>query len=337
MKYSLISPTFGRPEEVTEFLESLLAQNHWGFEVILGDGTPKDTLRPELKKYEGNSTYPLTIIYQQYLPVSDARNEAAKVAKGEYLIFLDSDCLIPKDYLNAIDNFLAKTPVDLFGGPDAARDDFTNLQKAISFSMTSFLTTGGIRGKKKTVGTYHPRGFNMGIRKTVFEDVNGYDENFKCGEDIELSMRILEKGYTSAFIEEAYVYHKRRTSISKFYIQVYRFGAARVNLWQKHPSELKITHLFPLAFSVFTIMAVLSSFGIILLNGPLLGLSWVLYLSFGVYMLLVFGLSAIQNKSLSVGALSIQTTLTMMFGYGWGFAKNFWAIKVLGKKEGIKL
>ncbi|MCT4625195.1 MAG: glycosyltransferase [Schleiferiaceae bacterium] len=337
MKYSLISPTFGRPEEVTEFLESLLTQDYNDFEVVLGDGTPEDRLRPELKKFEGNDTYPLTILYKEYLPVSDARNEAAKLAKGEYLIFLDSDCLIPQGYLKAVDAFLENNQVDLFGGPDAARDDFTNLQKAISFSMTSFITTGGIRGKKKTVGTYHPRGFNMGIRKAVFEDVNGYDENFKCGEDIELSMRILEKGYKSAFIENAHVYHKRRTSLGKFYKQVYRFGAARINLWQKHPSELKMTHLFPLAFSVFAILSAISAFGIMLGTDNIRSISLLLFLLFGSYLIAVYWLSAILNKSLSVGFLSIQTTLTMMFGYGWGFAKNFWAVKVLGKKEGIKL
>ena len=337
MKYSLISPTFGRPEEVTEFLESLLSQRHSDFEVVLGDGTPKDTLRPALKKYEENSTYSLTIIYQEYLPVSDARNEAAKVAKGEYLIFLDSDCLIPADYLNAVDTFLESQNVDLFGGPDAARDDFTNLQKAISFSMTSFLTTGGIRGKKQTVGTYHPRGFNMGIRKAVFEDVNGYDENFKCGEDIELSMRILEKGYTSAFIPEAHVFHKRRTSLGKFYQQVFRFGAARVNLWQKHPSELKLTHLFPLGFSIFAIISGLSFFGIFIAQGPIQQLSSLLFLMFGSYLVAVLWLSTLLNKSAAVGFMSIQTTLTMMFGYGWGFAKNFWAVIILSKKGGIKL
>ena len=337
MKYSLISPTFGRPEEVTEFLESLLSQDYSDFEVVLGDGTPKDELRPLLKKYEDNSTYPLRIIYQEYLPVSDARNEAAKVAKGEYLIFLDSDCLIPSGYLKAIDAFLETNKVDLFGGPDAARDDFTNLQKAISFSMTSILTTGGIRGKKKTVGTYHPRGFNMGIRKAVFEDVNGYDENFKCGEDIELSMRILEKGYTSAFISDAHVFHKRRTSLSKFYQQVFRFGAARVNLWQKHPSELKLTHLFPLAFSVFTVLVFLSLTAMVLLPSILQLLSFVLWVFFGAYFGAILILSTVTNKSVSVGFLSVQTTLTMMLGYGWGFAKNFWAVKILNKKGGIKL
>ena len=222
MKFSLISPTFGRPEEVTEFLESLLHQRHKNFEVILGDGTPGDTLRPLLKKYESNKTYPLRIIYQEYLPVSDARNEAAKIASGDYFIFLDSDCLIPENYLNEIELFLNNNKVDLFGGPDAARDDFTLLQRAISFSMTSMLTTGGIRGKKKTVSTYHPRGFNMGISRKAFEDVNGYDEDFKCGEDIELSMRILGKGYQSAFIEKAHVYHKRRTSLKKFFFQIGR-------------------------------------------------------------------------------------------------------------------
>ena len=139
-KYSLISPTFGRPEEVTEFLESLLHQDYDNFEVVLGDGTPKDTLRPELQKFVGNDKYPLTIIYQEYLPVSDARNEAAKVAQGDYFIFLDSDCLIPRGYLKSVDDALKERPLDLFGGPDAARDDFSTLQKAISYAILKVCT-----------------------------------------------------------------------------------------------------------------------------------------------------------------------------------------------------
>ncbi|MGB0178239.1 MAG: glycosyltransferase family 2 protein, partial [Owenweeksia sp.] len=157
MKFSLISPTFGRPEEVTEFLESLLRQNYDEFEVILGDGTPGDTLRPALQKFRDNSKYDLIIIYEEFLPVSDARNRAAEKARGEYIIFLDSDCIIPVDYLGKIEAHLVKYPLDAFGGPDAAHKDFTDLQKAISFSMTSLLTTGGIRGKKRSVSTYHPR------------------------------------------------------------------------------------------------------------------------------------------------------------------------------------
>lgn len=332
MKYSLISPTFGRPEEVTEFLESLLTQDYDNFEVVLGDGTPGDTLRPALKKYEGNATYPLEIIYKEYLPVSDARNEAAKVAKGEYFIFLDSDCIIPSGYLKAIDAYLENHSVDLFGGPDAASDDFTDLQKAISFSMTSILTTGGIRGKENHVGTYHPRGFNMGISRKAFEFVGGYDENFRCGEDIELSMRVIEAGFQSGFVAKAHVYHKRRTTLKKFFFQVYRFGAARVNIWKRHPKELKLTHLFPLLFSFYIILSVLSMFfGVYI---PLVGL---LALPFDLYLLLILLLSGMQNKSLIVGLLSILTTLTMMFGYGWGFLRNFYAHQVQKRPNGLKL
>ena len=311
-KYSLISPTFGRPEEVTEFLSSLLDQNYTDFEVVLGDGTPGDTLRPELEKYLDNGKYPLTIIYKEYLPVSDARNEAAKVAKGDYFIFLDSDCLIPPNYLNEIDAALADRKLDLFGGPDAARDDFSNLQKAISYVMTATLTTGGIRGKEKHVGTYHPRGFNMGISRVAFDAVNGYDEDFVCGEDVELSIRIIEAGFTSGFIPKAHVFHKRRTTLTKFYKQVFRFGAARIELWKKHPKELKLAHLFPTAFMLFTIFSIL----MIPLLTPLF------FSVLLLYSLAVFIGSSIQNKSILVGFLSVASVFTMNFGYGYGFLKN---------------
>jgi len=330
VKFSLIAPTFKRPEEVTEFLESLLSQNYADFEVILGDGTPGDELRPLLKKYEGNSTYPLNIVYEEFLPVSDARNEAAKVAKGEYLIFLDSDCLIPEDFLNRVEAHLAKNDLDCFGGPDVAHKDFTTLQKAISYSMTSFFTTGGIRGKKKSVSTYHPRGFNMGMKKSVFEAVGGYSE-FRCGEDIELSIRILKAGYKVGFIPEAYVYHKRRTSLKQFFKQVFRFGAARINIWKRHPEEMKITHAFPFVFMVGSALILLS---------PLFlpwGIALILLLSLGLYLALIFISSLFENQSPAVALLSVITSVTMLYGYGWGYFRNWWAYTVSGKENGLKL
>lgn len=312
-RFSLIAPTFGRPEEVTEFLDSLLEQQYDSFEVIISDGTPKDTLRPELQKYLNNSVYPLTIHYEEFLPVSAARNDAAKIAKGDYFIFLDSDCIIPPTYLKAIDAYIEKNDPDIFGGPDAAHADFTILQKAISYSMTSMLTTGGIRGKKSHVGTYHPRGFNMGMKRSAFEAVNGYS-TFRCGEDIELSIRLIKAGYKTALIEEAHVFHKRRTSIKQFFKQVFRFGAARVNIWKMHPEELKLTHLFPLAFISYFILSI---FGILSYYGALVAVPMVLYL------LAVFVDSTLQNKSIIVGAKSVQTTIVMHAGYGYGFLKNY--------------
>lgn len=324
-RYSLIVPTFGRPEEVTEFLESLLEQDYDSFEVIISDGTPGDTLRPHLQKYFDQSVYSLTIHYEEYLPVSAARNDGAKIAKGDYFIFLDSDCIIPPGYLKAIDRYIAAHDPDVFGGPDAAHEDFTILQKAISYSMTSMLTTGGIRGKKSHVGTYHPRGFNMGMKREAFEAVNGYS-TFRCGEDIELSIRLIKAGYTTALIEEAHVYHKRRTSLKQFFKQVYRFGAARVNLYRLHPGELKITHLFPLFFTVALILSVLA------LPVPFIRL---ISTFMWVYLIAVFLDSTVQNKSVVVGAQSVVTTIVMHAGYGWGFLKNY--VHWNKHNEGMKL
>lgn len=331
MKFSLISPTFGRPEEVTEFLESLLTQNHRDFEVILGDGTPGDTLRPVLKRFENNASYPLGIYYEEYLSVSDGRNRAAEIAKGEYLIFLDSDCIIPAEYLNRVEAHLALEPLDVFGGPDVAHKDFTDLQKAISYSMTSIFTTGGIRGKKTHVGQFHPRGFNMGIRKSAFEAVQGYSE-FRCGEDIELSIRLIKAGFKTGLMPEAFVYHKRRTSLQQFFKQVYRFGAARINIWKRHPEELKLAHMFPFFFAIGALGALLLLPLVVFSKGfvlPVLGLL--------LYFFAIFMGSLFQNKSLYVAGLSVVTSITMLFGYGYGFAKNYIAYQWQGMDGGLKL
>ena len=334
-KYALISPTFKRPDEVSEFLQSLTALDYpqSGFEVILGDGTPGDALRPELAPYLGQ--LPLQIYYEEYLPVSDARNRAASLATAQYFIFLDSDCIIPPGYLRAIDAFLEAHPdTTLFGGPDAASADFTDLQKAINFSMTSFLTTGGIRGGKSTLTSYQPRGFNMGISAELFRTVGGYDEKFVCGEDVELSLRLQKVGAISRFIPEAYVYHKRRATLKQFRRQVFRFGAARPLLAKAHPGNLKVTHLFPLVFTLYRhLTAILAVLGIFYFHDSLFAIPFALYV---FYMFAVF-LTTLRHEGLAVALRVVQTTNTMNEGYGIGFLRNFIEVYLKGNPKGIKL
>jgi len=334
-KYALISPTFKRPDEVTEFLQSLTALDYpqSGFEIILGDGTPGDTLRPELAPYLDQ--LPLQIYYEEFLPVSDARNRAASLATAQYFIFLDSDCIIPPGYLRAIDAFLEVHPdTTLFGGPDAASADFTDLQKAINFSMTSFLTTGGIRGGKNTLTSYQPRGFNMGMSAELFRAVGGYDENFVCGEDVELSLRLQKAGAVSRFIPEAHVYHKRRATLKQFRRQVFRFGAARPLLAKAHPGNLKLTHLFPLVFTLYRhLTAILALVGIFYFHENVYVMPFALYV---LYMIAVF-ISALSKEGLAVAVLAVQTTNTMNEGYGIGFLRNFIEVYLKGNPKGIKL
>lgn len=327
-KYSLIIPTFGRPDEVDEFLDSLTKQEYKNFEVIIADGTPKKSLEEVANKYIGK--VPFTFLYEEFLPVSDARNLGAKKAKGEYFIFLDSDCIIPSQYLNEVDKVLAEKQYDLFGGPDAADTSFTHVQKAISYSMTSLFTTGGIRGKKNHLGVFHARGFNMGVKREAFEKVNGYDLNFKCGEDIDLSIRILKEGYKSGLIPDAYVYHKRRTDFRKFFKQVFRFGAARINLFTRHKSELKITHLFPLAFLLYFYLGWIGYF-----IHFWAGMSWTISLLFYFFLILLD--STIKNKNMVVGILSVRATFVQLSGYGWGFLRNAIEVFVKGNRKGLKL
>ena len=331
MFYSIIIPTFKRPDEVVECLQSLTKQIWKDFEVIIADGTPGKSLKEHVLPF--SSSLNIQFLYEEYLGVSEARNLGAKSAKGEWLIFLDSDCLIPENYLLVLEEQLPVLQADLFGGPDAPHPDFTPLQKAISFSMTSLLTTGGIRGKKTHIGTFHPRGFNMGIKKSAFEAVNGYS-NFKCGEDIELSIRLIKAGYTSVLIPEAFVYHKRRTSFQQFRNQVYRFGAARINIWSRHPEELKVTHLFPAIFFISFVFAVLFPALSLLVSSPLFMLPAFL---FCVYFLLIFIFAFIESKSIQVAFLAISASFIQMTGYGAGFLANAFEVWVKKNPNGIKL
>lgn len=298
-----------------------------GFEIIFADASPEKILHPVIAQF--SSSLPITHLHKPYLPISPSRNLGAETARGDYVIFLDSDVILPPSYLKAIHRFVKLESPDAFGGPDEAHPSFTTLQKAISFAMTSYLTTGGIRGKKKQIHQYNPRGFNMGVRKEVFSKVNGYS-NFVCGEDIELSIRIIREGFKVCLIPEAFVYHKRRTNFKSFFRQVFRFGAARVNLYYRHRDQLKLTHMFPAAFFLFVISGLCMAF-------IHFGLFKLFVFFMAVYYFMIFLESTIMNKSISVGALSVVASTLQLCGYGLGFLANWFVVFVQRKPEGMRL
>ena len=330
MFYSFIIPCFNRADEVHELLESfsqLKSVEGTQFEIIFVDGSPTEILKPVIEGF-----VPKLRVHHEHrpkLPISPSRNLGAQLAKGVYLIFLDSDVILPEDYLVHVNTFLKETNADSFGGPDRAHASFTDIQKAISYAMTSFFTTGGIRGGKQHLHKFNPRGFNMGIRKSVFETVNGYS-NMTCGEDIELSIRILKAGYKVQLNPDAYVYHKRRSTFKSFFRQVYRFGAARINIFQRHKSELKLTHMFPAAFVLFLGTGIIGSFFSSIITYAFLAI-------LGAYFLIILLDATIQNKSLKVGGMSVFASLLQLMGYGLGFISNAVAVFIGGKKDGIEL
>ncbi|MHC1702326.1 MAG: glycosyltransferase family 2 protein [Tenuifilaceae bacterium] len=321
--FSIIVPTFNRPDEVDELMASLIHQTYHEFELILADGSPTELLVEIINKYKSQLT--VQHLHRPYLGISDSRNLGCQHANGQYFIFLDSDCVLPKTYLENVLKGINDNQFDAFGGPDAADESFTPLQKAISYSMTSILTTGGIRGKKKHVGQFHPRGFNMGISKEVFEKTNGYS-SLKCAEDIEFSIRIIKLGFKTGLIPEAFVYHKRRTTFKAFFKQVFRFGAARINIYKLYPNELKTTHFFPAVFLLGVLCFIIS---------PLISMELFYFcLTFLVfYFSAIFIDSTIKNKSPKVGALSIIAVLTQFGGYGSGFIANFVQLLILQRDK----
>lgn len=327
MKYSIIVPTYNRIDEVEEFLESLTTQSFKDFEVILVDGSPENSLK-EVDSIFKNHQFecPYRRIHRPQLGISDSRNLGASVAEGEYLIFFDSDVIIPSNYFEELEAALVIHKYDLFGGPDAAHDSFTVTQKAINYCMTSILTTGGIRGRKISVGKFRPRGFNLGISKKLFEAVKGFDSSLKVGEDIDLSARALTKGCKSGLIEKAFVYHKRRVSLRKFFNQVFRFGIARVYLARQYSNEMKVTHLFPLVFTIFLLTGPL-----FLMGSQIQQLVWLFPVS--VYLAMNMLLASIQNRSLIVGFSVLPTLLVQFTAYALGFAKN-WIYIYLFRVEG---
>lgn len=336
MKYSIIVPVFNRPDEVDELLESLLSQEEKDFEVIIVEDGSQVPCKKVCDKYADRLD--LHYYYKDNSGPGQSRNYGAERAKGDYLLILDSDVVLPKGYIHAVSEELNREPADAFGGPDCAHESFTDTQKAISYSMTSFFTTGGIRGGKKKLDKFYPRSFNMGIRRDVYQELGGFSK-MRFGEDIDFSIRIFKAGKRCRLFPKAWVWHKRRTDFRKFWKQVYNSGIARINLYKKYPDSLKLVHLLPMVFTVGTaclLLLILS--GLFLLCIPILNIIGSLLVMIGLMPLLLYSIiicvdSTMQNNSLKIGLLSIAAAFIQLTGYGCGFISAWWKRCVCGMDE----
>ena len=318
LEFSFIIPVYNRPDETLELLQSFEAlKTTTPFEiVIVEDGS---TIPSKEVVAQFNSKLNISYYFKENSGPGDSRNFGMQHAKGNYFIILDSDCILPANYLFEVEKSLKTDYVDCFGGPDAAHESFSDLQKAINFSMTSFLTTGGIRGNKKSVDTFQPRSFNMGISKEAFLKSGGFGR-IHPGEDPDLSIRLWQLGYKTILIPEAFVYHKRRISWQKFYKQVNKFGLVRPILSVWHPSTKKIMYWFPTLFSLGLVLSVLLFFKIKLFLA--------LYV---LYYMVAFIAAFWETKNLKVACFSIIAITVQFFGYGYGFLKSTLAVDVLKK------
>ncbi|MBO4398054.1 MAG: glycosyltransferase [Bacteroidaceae bacterium] len=327
MKYSVIIPVFNRPDEVDELLDSLTRQTVTDFDVIIVEDGSSKKCKDVCDKYVDRLT--LHYYYKDNSGPGPSRNYGVERAEGEYVLILDSDCVLPPGFIESINAELNANPADAFGGPDRAHESFSMVQKAISYSMTSFFTTGGIRGGKKKMDKFYPRSFNMGVRREVYNALGGFSR-MRFGEDIDFSIRIFKNDYKCRLFPDAWVWHKRRTDMKKFFKQVYNSGIARINLMKRHPGSLKIVHLLPAVFTLGTLSLVLLSVILAVLGSCL----WILpLLPILLYSLLLMIDSAVVNRSLIIGILSVVAAFVQLYGYGFGFIQAWWERCVLKHGE----
>lgn len=335
MKYSIIVPVFNRPDEVGELLDSLSRQTVKDFEVVIVEDGSQRPCKDVCDGFTGK----LDIKYfmKENSGPGQSRNYGAEHASGDYLIILDSDVVLPETYLQAVSDELSQEETDAFGGPDRSHPSFTDTQKAISYSMTAFLTTGGIRGGKKKLDKFYPRSFNMGIRRDAYQTLGGFSR-MRFGEDIDLSIRIFKSGYRCRLFPDAWVWHKRRTDFGKFFRQVYNSGIARVNLYKKYPESLKLVHLLPTVFTVGVSALVIIAIALSLFmasgsNGNSLLITSLPLVPIIFYALILFLDSAVRNKSIKIGGLSVAAAFIQLMGYGFGFISAWWKRCVMHQDE----
>lgn len=331
MYFSIIIPLYNRPQEINELLASLTKQEYKNFEVIVvedGSSQPAATIVEAYKE---------RLALQYFVKENEgqgfARNYGFARAKGDYFIIFDSDILVPSDYLLKVKAALEVNHWDAFGGPDAAHESFSPIQKAISYAMTSPFTTGGIRGNKKHVGQFHPRSFNMGISRTVYEQTAGFKLS-RRSEDIEFSIRMIAQGFRVGLIPEAFVYHKRRADFRQFFKQTNGFGKGRIELYKLFPAELKLVHALPALFVIgllgvllLNLLQFLLGDSIALLNSlKVLGNTFIL-----LYTVFLFFHAWMTSNNLYVSLLAIVAAYTQLIAYGTGFISSYWKLLLLKK------
>ena len=309
MTFSIIVPIYNRPDEAAELLQSLSEQTFWDFELVLVEDGSTKPCAPVVEQFRSKIT--IHYIAKENTGRSDSRNTGMAYAKGDFFIFFDSDCIIPPTYLEVVNNLLLINNTDCYGGPDKEHATFSPIQKAINYTMTSFWTTGGIRGCHVKNERFEPRTFNMGFSRRVYETVGGFLDMF--GEDIELSNRIRRAGFSIQLFPEAFVYHKRRVNLRRFYKQVFIFGQARINVHKLHPGSLRFVHTLPA-------LAILM--GVIFLSFAFVVTPCILYLP-AIYVFLLFFDSLIKTKNLQIAGLSLFTAAIQIIGYGTGFIRSF--------------
>jgi len=312
-KYSFIVPVYNRTNEIRELLASLKLSTFSDFEVVIVDDGSPERAENEVQAFQ--SSLKVSYFFKENSGPGPTRNFGAENAAGEILIFVDSDCLIPSNYLQEVEKL---REYDAFGGPDRAHSSFSQIQKAINFAMTSLLSTGGIRGSKKSLEAFKPRSFNMGVSKEVFFKLEGFKE-MRFGEDIEFSLRLTAASYKSIFIPEAFVFHKRRSTFGQFFKQVYNSGMARINLHALHLGSTKLVHFLPACFLIFIVASIVAS--------TVYGQIYLAPLAF--YFILVFITSTFQSGNPWVGLLSVPAVIIQIVGYGLGFLSGFWQVNIL--------
>ena len=355
MKYSIIVPVYNRPDEVDELLESLTKQTFRDMEIVIVEDGSTQPCESVVHKYAGKLQ--LRYYTKENSGPGPTRNFAAEHSQGEYLIFLDSDCVLPPSFLQAVEDELNRKECDAWGGPDRAHESFAPVQKAINYSMTSFITTGGIRGGKKQMDKkFYPRSFNLGIRRSLYRQLGGFS-SMRFGEDIDLSLRIYESGASCRLFPEAWVWHKRRTDFKKFFKQVHNSGIARINLMKRHPGSLKLVHILPAIFTIGVFLLLLLFLTGLVFTGLGLYVGFfggggcnmgLVVAYFGAALMLlallplillslvIFVDSSIRNHSLRVGWLSVPASFIQLLGYGTGFLRAWWLRCVWGRNEELQ-
>ncbi len=218
--FSIIIPTYNRPAELALCLEALCRLDYprERFEVIVVDDGSKTSLQPSVARFLDQLD--VTLLTQANAGPAAARNKGASQAKGEFLAFIDDDCMTSPDWLQKLVNRFAEVPDQAIGG----RTLNPLPENSYSTASQNLIDAGYAYHNPLPSQASFFASNNLTVPAACFHSVGGFDITFKTSEDRDFCDRWRHQGFQMTYAPEILIYHSHHLNFRTFWRQHFNYG-----------------------------------------------------------------------------------------------------------------
>jgi len=229
MQISVIIPTYNSEKTVAETLKSVLNSvfPKSQFEVIVVDDGSKDNTVKILKQ-----TKNVRVFARKHAGPASQRNFGVRMAKGNIVLFTDSDCVIPKDLLKRVSDDFKKYDIAGVGGTYRTLNRESLIARYVGYEI-------GLRHERESKFTDFLGTYCCAYKRDIFLKFGGFDEKFltSSGEDPELSFRI-SREHKLLLDKKMFVWHPHPDSLRKYLRNQYWRAYWRALMYKKFPKKI---------------------------------------------------------------------------------------------------